>query len=179
MNLKEKLHQEIIPLLQKKFNLKNPLAVPRPQKVVINIGVGEASQNKEILEKTSSFLTAITGQKPKVCTAKKAIAAFKLREGAPIGLKVTLRGERMYSFLEKLFKIILPRVRDFQGVKKTSFDPNGNYTLGIRDVAVFPEADLVKVDSAKGLEITIVTNSKDTQKSTELLALLGMPFEKN
>jgi len=178
MALKEKFKQEIIPKLMKNLNLKNPLAVPQVKKVIINIGIGEATQNKELLEKTSIVITAIIGQKPKTCPAKKAIAGFKLRDGTPIGLTVTLRGKRMYSFIEKLFKIVLPRVRDFQGVKKSSFDSSGNYTLGIKDLSVFPEAEFGKIDRPRGLEITFVTNAQDKEKSKELLTLLGMPFEK-
>jgi large subunit ribosomal protein L5 len=177
-HLKEKYLKEIVPQLAKEMGLKNRLAVPKVEKVVVNMGIGEGSRDKGVIEPASQDLAVITGQKPKVARARKAEAGFKLRAGAPIGLVVTLRGKRMYDFLEKLFKIVLPRLRDFQGVSAKSFDGRGNYNLGIGEQTVFPEIDYAKVDKTRGLEITIVTGAADDQKAKRLLELLGMPFEK-
>lgn len=177
-NLKKKYQAEIIPKLAKEFGLKNHLAVPKVKKVVINLGIGEGASDKGIIEKVALNLAVLTGQKAKIAKARASIAGFKLREGAPIGLVATLRGERMYDFLEKLFKIVLPRLRDFQGLPIKSFDGRGNYNLGITEYTVFPEIDYSKVDKARGLEITIVTNAGEDQKAKRLLELLGMPFEK-
>jgi len=177
-NLKVKYQQEIRPKLAQEWGLKNILAVPKITKVVVSMGLGEGAEDRGVIEKASQDLAMITGQKPKVTRARKSIAGFKLREGAPIGLVVNLRRERMYDFLEKLFKIVLPRLRDFQGVSAKSFDGRGNYNLGLSEHTVFPEVDLAKVDKARGLQITIVTDAKDDQKAKRLLELLGMPFEK-
>jgi large subunit ribosomal protein L5 len=177
-NLKRKYQEEIAPKLAKEFGLKNILAAPHIEKVVVNVGVGEGAQDENLANLLSQDLTAITGQKPKVTRARKAIAGFKLRAGDPIGLVVTLRGERMYTFLEKLFKIVLPRLRDFQGVSLKSFDGRGNYSLGISEFTVFPEFEYGKTTKTKGLEITITTNAGDDQKAKRLLEELGMPFEK-
>lgn len=176
--LEEKYQQEIIPLLQKEFALANRLAVPRLIKVVINMGIGEIAHDKTALEKTKESLALITGQKPLVCPAKKAIADFNIRKGTPVGLKVTLRKKRMYQFIDKLFTLVLPRVRDFQGVKRKSFDNEGNYTLGLKEQIIFPEVDYDKIDKVRGLEITFVSNCKDKKKNLRLLELLGMPFER-
>ena len=176
--LYQKYQQEVVPTLQKEWGLKNPLAVPRVEKVVVSIGIGEMAHNKEILQKASDYLAQITGQKPKLCRAKKSIAGFKIRQGDPIGLMVTLRRRRMYDFLDKLFTIVLPRVRDFQGVSRTAFDGHGNYNLGLREQTVFPEIDYDKIDKVRGLQVTIVTNTDDDKKAERLLELLGLPFEK-
>jgi len=177
-NLEEKYRQEIRPKLVEEFGLKNVLAVPSIEKVVLNIGLGQASQDKGLIEKAAEDLKTITGQKPKVNKARLAIASFKLREGDPIGLMVTLRGKRMYAFLEKLFKIVLPRLRDFKGVANSGFDGRGNYNLGLSEQIVFPEIDYAKIDKIRGLQITIVTNAQDDQKAKRLLEELGVPFEK-
>jgi large subunit ribosomal protein L5 len=176
-NLQERYQQDIREKLQKEFGLDNLLAVPKVKKVVISMGLGEATQDKKIIEKAAEDLTAITGQKPKVTKARQSISTFKLRKGEPIGLMVNLRGKRMYNFLEKLFRIVLPRLRDFKGLSKKGFDGRGNYSLGIKEQIVFPEVDYAKIDKIRGLEVTIVTNSKDNQQAERLLAELGMPFE--
>ena len=176
MRLEEKYKQEIVPLLMKEWDLKNPLAVPKVTKVVVNVGLKEAVEDKSALEKVSQSLALITGQKPKICRAKRAIAGFKLRAGAPIGLMVTLRRKRMYDFLEKLFHVVLPRIKDFHGVSPDSFDGHGNYTLGLEEQTVFPEIDPATVERIHGLEVTIVTNTDDDQKAKKLLALMAMPF---
>lgn len=177
-NLEEKYRQEIRQKLAKEFGLDNLLAVPRIEKVVVNIGLGEATSDKTVIEKASEDLRAITGQKPKVAKARLSVSGFKLRKGDPIGLVVTLRGKRMYSFLEKLFRIVLPRVRDFHGVSLKGFDGRGNYNLGISEQIVFPEIDYAKIDKIRGLQLTIVTNSKNDERAKRLLEELGMPFEK-
>lgn len=178
MDLQKKYQEEIRPKLQKELHLANVMAVPRLVKVVINVGVKEALNDKKILDTVSADLATITGQKPAVRVAKKSIAAFKLREGQAIGVTVTLRGKRMMDFLEKLFAIVLPRVRDFHGVAATGFDGNGNYTLGLKEQIVFPEIDYGKIDKIRGLEITIVTTAKNNQEGMALLKELGMPFQK-
>ncbi|RME06342.1 MAG: 50S ribosomal protein L5 [Anaerolineae bacterium] len=177
MSLKER-YQEIVPALQKALNLENVMQVPRIQKVVVNIGVGEALDNAKALEGAVNDLTIITGQKPVVTRARKSIAGFKLREGQPIGVKVTLRGERMWAFLDRLMNVALPRVRDFRGVSPNSFDGRGNYTLGLREQLVFPEIDYDKIDKVRGMEVTIVTTAKTDEEGRELLRMLGMPFRK-
>lgn len=174
----KKHYQEIIPILLSEFGGKNQLAAPRLEKVIINQGIKEATSDKVVLDKAISELSQVTGQKPQVRRAKKSIAAFKLVKGEPIGLRVTLRGFRMYHFLDRLFNIVLPRVRDFRGASFKAFDGRGNYTLGIRELVVFPEIDLAKVDKIRGLEITIVTNTQSDEKAKRLLELLGMPFKK-
>jgi len=177
MSLKER-YQEIVPALMKALNLENVMQVPRIQKVVINIGVGEALDNAKALEGAVNDLTIIAGQKPVVTRARKSIAGFKLREGNPIGVKVTLRGERMWSFLDRLMNVALPRVRDFRGVSPNSFDGRGNYTLGLREQLVFPEIDYDKIDKERGMEISIVTTARNDEEGRELLRMLGMPFRK-
>jgi large subunit ribosomal protein L5 len=176
--LKEHYMNEVRKKLQDEFGIKNPMAVPKIEKVVLNMGMGEAISNQKILDAAVDELTTITGQKPVVTKAKKSIAAFKLREGVPIGTMVTLRGEKMYEFLDRLINIALPRVRDFRGVASKSFDGRGNYTLGIRDHLIFPEIDPVKVDKSKGMNITIVTTAKTDEHARVLLRELGLPFSK-
>lgn len=176
--LKEKYTKEVRKKIQDEFKIKNPMAVPKVEKVVLNMGVGEAIQNAKILDSAVEELTTIAGQKPVITKAKKSIASFKLREGQSIGTMVTLRGERMYEFLDRLINIALPRVRDFRGVPAKSFDGRGNYTLGIRDHLIFPEIDVAKVDKAKGMNITIVTTAKNDEQARFLLRELGMPFGK-
>lgn len=167
---------KIVPQLMEEFKIKNPLAVPKVTKVVINVGLKEALENKGLLEKVSEGLALISGQKPQLCRARRSIAGFKLRAGAAIGLKVTLRRKRMEAFLEKLFKVVLPRVKDFRGLSPKAFDNQGNYTIGLEEQIVFPEIDPAKVEKIHGLEVTIVTNTKDNQKAKRLLELLGLPF---
>lgn len=177
-NLREKYQKEIAPKLAKELGLANVLAAPKMEKIVVNVGLGEASQDKKILEAAKEDVAIITGQRPKITVAHQSIAGFKLRKGQPIGLMATLRGQRMYDFFEKLVKIVLPRLRDFQGVSLKSFDGQGNYSLGVPEQIVFPEIDYSKVDKVRGLEVTIVTNAKTDEKAKRLLELLGMPFEK-
>jgi large subunit ribosomal protein L5 len=174
--LREKFHKDIAPVLQKELDLKNPMAVPRLHKIVVNMGVGEATQNAKILDPAVAELGQITGQKPVVTKAKKSIAAFKVREGMPIGAMVTLRGDRAYEFLDRLINVVLPRVRDFRGVSTKSFDGRGNYTLGLRDQLIFPEIDYAKVDKLKGMNVTIVTTAKNDNEARALLRSFGMPF---
>lgn len=174
--LKEKYRQEVIPALQKEFSYSNVMQVPTLHKVVVNIGMGEAIQNNKAMDNAVRDLTDITGQKPVVTRAKRSVAAFKLREGMQIGCMVTLRGERMYYFLDKLINVALPRLRDFQGISPDAFDGRGNYTLGIREQLVFPEVDYDKVDKVRGMEITIVTTARTDEEGRRLLKLLGMPF---
>ena len=176
--LKERYSEEIAPALAKALNLSNKMEVPRISKVVINIGAGEALDNAKALDAAVNDLTLITGQKPVVTKARKSIANFKLREGRAIGVKVTLRGERMWSFLDRLINIALPRVRDFRGVSPDAFDGRGNYTLGLREQLVFPEIDYDKIDKLRGLEISIVTTARNDEEGRTLLAMLGMPFRK-
>jgi large subunit ribosomal protein L5 len=180
-NLKDKFKKETIQNLQKVLGIKNPMEVPRLEKIVVNMGVKDALVDSKNVEKASLILAQITGQKPKVTIAKKAISGFKLRAGDKVGLMVTFRGKRMYDFFEKLASIVMPRLRDFHGVKKESFDGYGNYTLGFTESTVFPEIDPGKVDQTiarQGLEITIVTSAKDNKEGFELLKALGMPFTK-
>lgn len=174
--LKEKYQQEVVPPLMSDFGYSKIMQVPRLEKVVISIGLGEAIQNPKALEASEKDLTDISGQHPVITRAKKSIASFKLRTGMPIGMMVTLRGRRMYDFLDKLFNAVLPRIRDFQGVPRESFDGRGNYSLGLRDQLVFPDIDYDKVDKARGLEITIVTTASSDDEGKRLLELLGMPF---
>ncbi len=176
--LKEKYKKEVVPKLLERFGYKNIMQVPRLEKVVLNIGLGEAIQNAKALEAAQNDLALITGQRPVVTRAKKSIAAFRVRAGMPIGLKVTLRGERMYHFLEKLMNITLPRIRDFQGVPRNSFDGRGNYTLGLKEQIVFPEIDYDKIDKVRGLEISIITTAESDEEGRALLEELGMPFAK-
>ena len=177
-NLQTKFRKEIVINLQKELNLKNSMAVPSVLKIVVNMGVKDAIADKKNLEKCSTILTQITGQKPKWATAKKSISSFKLREGDKIGLVVTLRGRKMYDFFERLISVVLPRFRDFHGVKKDSFDGNGNYTLGFTESTVFPEIDPGKIDKIQGFEVSVVTNARDDKKGFALLKAMGMPFAK-
>jgi len=174
--LKDKYIKELVPALMKDLNLTNPMAVPKLVKIVINMGVGEATQNAKLMDGAVAELGLITGQKPLVTKAKKSIAAFKLRENMPIGTCVTLRGERMYEFLDRLVNVALPRVRDFRGVSSKAFDGRGNFTLGLKDQLLFPEIDYSKVDKMKGMNITIVTTAQSDADARVLLKQLGMPF---
>lgn len=176
--LKEKFVNDITASLMSKFSYKSVMQVPKVEKIVINMGVGDAVQNSKALDNAVEELSIITGQKPVVTRAKKSIAGFRLREGMPIGAKVTLRGERMYQFLDKLVSVSLPRVRDFRGVSKKSFDGRGNYTLGVKEQLIFPEIDYDKVSKVRGMDIVIVTTAKTDEESRELLTQLGMPFQK-
>ena len=177
--LKEKYIKEVTPTLMERYGYKNIMQVPRLEKVVLNIGVGEAIQNAKALEAAERDLVAISGQHPVITRAKKSIASFRLRSGMPIGLKVTLRGERMYDFFDKLVNAVLPRIREFQGVSSNSFDGRGSYTLGLKEQIVFPEVDYEKIDKLRGLEVSIITTAKTDEESRHLLGLLGMPFIKN
>lgn len=174
----ERYTKEVAPALFKSFGFKNVMQVPRIEKVVVNIGLGEALDNPKALDAATSDLTIITGQKPIQTKARKSIANFKLREGRLIGTKVTLRGDRMWSFIDRLLNIALPRVRDFRGVSANAFDGRGNYTLGLKDQLVFPEIEYDKIDKLRGMEITIVTSAKNDEQARALLQLLGMPFSK-
>jgi large subunit ribosomal protein L5 len=174
--LKGRFKAEIAPALMKEFVLKNPMAVPHLHKIVVNMGVGEATQNAKILDPAINELSQITGQKPVTTRAKKSIAAFKVREGQAIGAMVTLRGDRMYEFMDRLVNVVLPRVRDFKGVSTKSFDGRGNYTLGLHDQLIFPEIDYAKVDKMKGMNVTIVTTAQNDDQARALLKHLGMPF---
>jgi large subunit ribosomal protein L5 len=174
--LHEKFQQETVPALTKRFNYKNRMAVPQVSKVTVNIGLGEASQNVKLLDTAAQELGLIAGQKAVITRAKKSIANFKIRKGMPIGCMVTLRGERMYEFLDRLAAVILPRVRDFKGLAPNSFDGRGNYTLGLKDHLVFPEIDYTRVDKIKGLNVTITTTARTDEEGRELLKLLGLPF---
>jgi large subunit ribosomal protein L5 len=174
--LKEKYQAEIRPALQKELGLKNLMAVPRLEKIVLNMGLGEATQNVKIMDPLVADLASVAGQKPVTTRAKKSIAAFKVREGMPIGAMVTLRGDIMYEFLDRLISVALPRVRDFRGVSTKSFDGRGNYTLGMRDQLIFPEVDYARVDKLKGMNVTIVTTAKDDNQARALLRQFGIPF---
>ena len=176
--LNAKYKNEVVASLMEKFNYKSIMEVPKVEKIVINMGVGDATSNARNLEIAVEELTLISGQKPVVTTAKKSIAGFRLREGMPIGTKVTLRGERMYDFLDKLVTVSLPRVRDFRGISKKSFDGRGNYTLGVKEQLIFPEIDYDRVDKVRGMDIVIVTTAKSDEEAKELLTQLGMPFQK-
>ncbi|MFC2068344.1 50S ribosomal protein L5 [Chloroflexota bacterium] len=178
-SLKEKYRNEVISSLKELYGYKNIMQVPRLKKLVLNIGLGEAIQNAKSLEAAEGDLVAISGQHPVITRSKKSIAAFKLREGMPIGLKVTLRGQRMYEFLDRLMNAILPRIREFQGVPKDAFDGRGNYTLGLKEQTIFPEVDYDKVDKPRGLEVSIVTTAKTNEEGKQLLGFLGMPFAKD
>ncbi|MBD8033534.1 MULTISPECIES: 50S ribosomal protein L5 [Solibacillus] len=176
--LKEKYLNEVSPALMSKFEYKSVMQVPKVDKIVINMGVGDAVQNSKALDVAVEELTTITGQKPVVTKAKKSIAGFRLREGQAIGAKVTLRGERMYEFLDKLISVALPRVRDFRGVSKKAFDGRGNYTLGVKEQLIFPEIDYDKVSKVRGMDIVIVTTANSDEEARELLTQFGMPFQK-
>ena len=176
--LKTKYKEEIVPALQKDFNYTNPMQVPGVHKVVINIGMGEAIQNAKAMDAAVSDLATITGQRPVITRAKRSVATFKLREGMQIGCMVTLRGDRMYQFLDKLMNVALPRLRDFQGVSADAFDGRGNYTLGLKEQLVFPEIDYDKVDKVRGMEVSIVTTARTDEEGRRLLKLMGMAFKK-
>lgn len=175
--LKEKYREEIVPAMRKRFGYANPLEVARVEKVVINMGVGDAIRDAKSLDAATAELAVVTGQRPVVTRAKKSVAAFKVRKGMAIGCKVTLRGDRMYEFLDRLLHVSLPRVRDFRGVSDEGFDGRGNYTLGIKEQLVFPEVDYDKVEKIRGMDITIVTTAKTDEEAKELLSLMGMPFK--
>jgi large subunit ribosomal protein L5 len=174
--MRGKFTKEVMPALMKEYGIENPMACPRIEKVVVNMGIGEATQNAKVLDPAVNDLQAITGQKPVVTKAKKSIAQFKVREGQSIGAMVTLRGDRMYEFLDRLLNVALPRVRDFRGVNMKSFDGRGNYTLGLHDQLIFPEIDYSKVDKVKGMNVTIVTTAKNDDQARSLLKHMGMPF---
>lgn len=176
--LKEKFEKEIMPVLAKELGVKSIMAIPKVEKVIVNVGIGEIAKNKETLAATIRDLATITGQKPSTRKAKVSVASFGVREGMPVGLKVTLRGVRMYHFLDKLFSIVLPRLRDFRGLKLTAFDKFGNYTIGFEEHTLFPEIDITKVSKVFGLEVSIVTTAGSVEKGKRLLELLGMPFVK-
>ncbi len=177
--LKDRYAKDVVPALRKQFGYTNPMAVPKVAKVIINMGLGEATQNVKIVDTGADELGRITGQKPVVTRAKKSIAQFKVRKGMPIGAMVTLRGERMYEFLDRLISIALPRVRDFKGVSARGFDGRGNFTLGLKDQLIFPEIDYLKVDKARGMNISVVTTAKTDEEARTLLKLLGMPFRQS
>jgi len=174
--LRERYRNEVIPALMKRFGYKNPMAVPKLSKVIVNIGLGEASQNIKLLDVAAQELGQITGQKPIITRAKKSIANFKIRKGMPIGCCVTLRGERMYEFMDRLCNVVLPRVRDFKGLAANAFDGRGNYTLGLRDQLVFPEIDYTRVDKIRGMNITLTTTARNDEEGRELLKQLGLPL---
>ena len=179
MNRARKFYEEeIVPAMMEKFSYKNKLAVPKIEKVVVNVGLGEAKENAKAIEAASGDITAITGQKPIPTKAKKSVANFKLRAGMPIGVKVTLRGEKMYSFVDRVINVALPRVRDFQGVSGEAFDGRGTYTLGIREQIIFPEISYENIDKIRGMNVTIVTTAKSDEEAHELLRLFGMPFKR-
>ena len=177
--LKEKYQKDVVPALSKEFGYKNVMAVPKIEKVVVNMGLGEATSNAKLVDVGSDELARITGQKPVTRRAKKSIAAFKVRKGMPIATMVTLRGERMWEFLDRLMNIALPRVRDFKGVSPRGFDGRGNYTLGLRDQLLFPEIDYMKVDKARGMNVSVVTTAKTDLEARKLLQFIGMPFRAN
>jgi large subunit ribosomal protein L5 len=174
--LRDKYSKDVIPALKKEFGYKNVMAVPRIEKVVVNMGLGEATANAKLIDTGADELARITGQKPVTRRAKKSIAQFKVRQGMPIGAMVTLRGERMWEFLDRLMTIALPRVRDFKGVSPRGFDGRGNYTLGLRDQLLFPEIDYMKVDKARGMNVSVVTTAKTDEEARKLLQFIGMPF---
>jgi large subunit ribosomal protein L5 len=177
--LRQRYHDEIVPAMQREFEYPNPMDIPRVEKIVVNIGLGEAIANAKALDAAVGDLTTITGQKPIVTRAKRSIAQFRLRTGMPIGAKVTLRGQRMYDFLERTMSLALPRIRDFRGIPTRSFDGRGNFSLGLREQLVYPEIDYDKIDRLRGLEISIVTTAKTDEEGRKLLELLGMPFQSN
>lgn len=176
--LKDYYKQDVAPALMKKFSYKSVMQIPKLEKIVINVGAGEAKENAKAIDAISTDLAAITGQKPQVCKAKKSVANFKLREGMNIGVKVTLRGDRMYEFMDRLFNVALPRVRDFRGINPNSFDGRGNYNMGIKEQLIFPEIDYDKIDKVRGMDICFVTTAKTDEESRELLTLMGAPFAK-
>jgi len=176
--LKEKYKAEVAPALMKKFEYKSPMQIPTLDKIVVNVGCGEARDNPKVLEAVVRDISTITGQKAVITYAKKSVANFKLREGMPVGVKVTLRGERMWEFLDRLFNVALPRVRDFRGIKATAFDGRGNYALGLKEQLIFPEIEYDKIDKIRGMDIVICTTANTDEEAKELLTLMGTPFEK-
>ena len=176
--LKDMYKADVAPALMKKYSYKSVMQIPKLEKIVINVGAGEAKENAKAIDAISTDLAAITGQKPQVCKAKKSVANFKLREGMNIGVKVTLRGDRMYEFMDRLFNVALPRVRDFRGINPNSFDGRGNYNMGIKEQLIFPEIDYDKIDKVRGMDICFVTTAKTDEESRELLSLMGAPFAK-
>lgn len=176
--LRERYTKEVVPAMIKEGEYKNPMQVPRLKMIVLNIGLGEAIQNQKALEGATNDLALITGQRPVITRAKKSIAAFRLRSGMPIGVKVTLRGERMYEFFDRLVSAVLPRIRDFQGVPRNAFDGHGNYTLGLKEQIVFPEIDYDKVDKVRGLQVSIATTARTDEEARKFLELMGMPFSR-
>ena len=176
--LKERYNSEVAPALMKKFNYKSVMQIPKLDKIVVNVSCGEARDNSKIMDAIINDLSAITGQRPVICKARKSVANFKLREGMPIGAKVTLRSERMYEFLDRLFNVALPRVRDFRGINPNGFDGRGNYNMGIKEQLIFPEIEYDKIDKVRGMDICFVTTAKTDEEARELLTLMGAPFEK-
>lgn len=176
--LNDLYQEEIRKSLREKFGYKNEMQIPKLEKIVINIGVGEATENSKTIDAAASDLATITGQKPIICKARRSLAAWKIREGMPLGCKVTLRGERMYEFLDRLINIALPRVRDFRGISATSFDGRGNYAFGVKEQLIFPEVDYEKIDRIRGMDIIIVTTAKTDEEAREMLIQFGMPFKK-
>ena len=176
--LKDKYNQEIAPAMMQKFGYKSSMQIPRLEKVIVNVGVGEAKENAKVLDAVVRDIAAITGQKPVITKAKKSVANFKLREGMPVGAKVTLRGDKMWEFLDRLFNVALPRVRDFQGINPNAFDGRGNYALGIKEQLIFPEIEYDKIDKIRGMDIVICTTAKTDEEARELLTLVGAPFER-
>ena len=176
--LKDTYKQDVAPALMKKFGYKSVMQIPKLDKVVINVGAGEAKDNAKVIDSISGDLAKITGQKPIVCRAKKSVANFKLREGMPIGVKVTLRGEKMWEFMDRLFNVALPRVRDFRGINPNSFDGRGNYSMGIKEQLIFPEIEYDKIDKVRGMDVCFVTTANTDEEGRELLKLMGAPFEK-
>lgn len=177
-HMKERYQKEVVPALQKSLNLDNVMEVPKIQKIVLNVGMGEALENPKSLDAASADITAITGQKPVITKARVSVANFKLREGRSIGVKVTLRGEKMWAFYDRLVNVVLPRVRDFRGISRDAFDGRGNYTLGLREQLIFPEIEYDKIDKIRGLEITIVTSARTDDQAAAMLEMLNMPFRK-
>jgi large subunit ribosomal protein L5 len=177
--LKEKYTNDVIPALQSKFKYKSPMQTPKLEKVVLNMGVGDVKENPKVMDAAVNDLALISGQKPVITKAKKSVAAFKLRQGMNIGCKVTLRGERMYEFVDKLFNVALPRVRDFRGVSNNSFDGRGNYSMGVKEQLIYPEIEYDKVDKVRGMDITFVTTAKSDEEAKELLKLLGLPYSQS
>ena len=176
--LKEKYQSEVAPALMKKFGYKSVMQIPKLDKIVINVGCGEARENSKVVDAITTDLSTITGQKPVVCRAKKSVANFKLREGMPIGVKVTLRSEKMYEFVDKLFNVAFPRVRDFRGINGNSFDGKGNYSTGIKEQLIFPEIEYDKIDKVRGMDVCFVTTAKTDEEARELLTLMGAPFSR-
>ena len=175
---KEMYKNDVAPALMKKFEYKSVMQIPKIDKVVINVGAGEAKDNSKVIDAIARDLAIITGQKPMVCRAKKSVANFKLREGMPIGVKVTLRGDKMYEFIDRLFSLALPRVRDFRGINPNSFDGRGNYSMGVKEQLIFPEIEYDKIDKVRGMDITFITTANTDEEAKELLTLMGAPFAK-